>query len=155
HHRRHLQRARRVRAAAVGRRHLLPGPRRRQPPEVQPPPDRRDQPLQRRAGVPAMRRAIALLALAGCGSYQSSYHRSRSTPSELVWAYHDRFQVTRDGQIVAEQRDWDALSGVVACVPRARSWAESAASGDRTGSVLSWSGIAVMLGGLVAGSVLI
>jgi len=102
-----------------------------------------------------MRRALALVALAGCASYQSTYRRSHSAPSELVWAYHDRFQVTRDGQIVAEQRDWDALSGVVACVPRARSWAESAASGDRTGSVLSWSGIAVMLGGLVAGSVLI
>jgi hypothetical protein len=102
-----------------------------------------------------MRRGIALLALAGCASYQSSYHRSHSTPSELVWAYHDRFQVTRDGKIVAEQRDWDELSGVVACVPRARSWAESAASGDRTGSVLSWTGIAIMVGSLAAGTVLI
>jgi hypothetical protein len=102
-----------------------------------------------------MRRAVALLALAGCASYQSSYHRSHGTPSELVWAYHDHFQVTRDGKIVAEQRDWDGLSGVVACVPRAREWAESAASGDRAGSALAWTGVAAMIGGLVAGSVLI
>jgi len=102
-----------------------------------------------------MKRAIALLALAGCASYQSSYHRSRSAPSELVWAYHDRFQVTREGKIVAEQRNWDELSGLVACVPRAREWADSAASGDRTGAVLSYTGLAVMLGALAAGTVLI
>jgi len=102
-----------------------------------------------------MRRAIALLALAGCASYQSTYRRGHSAPSELVWAYHDRFQVTRDGKIVAEQRDWDDLSGIVACVPRARDWAESAASGDRTGSILGYTGIAAMLGGIAAGTALI
>jgi hypothetical protein len=102
-----------------------------------------------------MRCTIALVALAGCASYQSSYHRSHSAPSELVWRYHDHFQVTREGKIVAEQRDWDSLSGVVACVPRAREWADSAASGDRTGSVLSWTGLAVLAGGVVAGSVLL
>lgn len=107
-----------------------------------------------------MRSAIALFALAiaalgGCGGYRSSYRRAHPGARELVWTYHNKLQVTRDGQIVAEQRDWDALSGAVACVPRARAWAATAASRDRTGSVLSWTGIATMVGGVVAGSALL
>lgn len=106
----------------------------------------------RTARCPAL---LAVLALAGCGSYQSTYQRGHASPSELVWRYHDRFQVTRDGKIVAEQRDWDTLVGVVSCVPRARTWADDAASGDRTGAVLTWTGLAAMLGSLVAGGVVL
>lgn len=100
--------------------------------------------------------AAALAAtVAGCSSYQSSYRRSRGAPSELIWAYHDRFQITQDGKIVAEQHDWDALSGVVACVPQARAWAETAASRDRIGTALLWSGIGAIATGLAIGITLV
>jgi len=66
----------------------------------------------------------ALLASAtGCTSHASSYRRARPAAGELVWAYRERFQVTRDSEILAEQHDWDALPGAVTCVPRARDWA--------------------------------
>ena len=94
---------------------------------------------------------IAVSALAACASYQSSFHRTRGDAGELVWAYDKAFQVTQDGKIVAEQRDWTGLSEAVACVPRARDLASSAASRDRRGKVLTWSGVAVMVAGLVVG----
>ena len=102
-----------------------------------------------------MRYAIVALALAGCASYQSSYRRSRVDASELVWAYDNKLQVTRGGHVVAEQRDWGGLPEAVICVPRARAWAESAASRDRTGKLLTWTGFSLMIGSLVAGSVLV
>src|ERR1043165_2675602 len=100
--------------------------------------------------------ALASLAVgsAGCTSYQSTYHRGHATAGELVWAYDNAFQVTQDGKIVAAQRDWDGLSGVVACVPRARDTAESAASRDRTGKIVSWTGVAIMIAGAVGGTAL-
>jgi hypothetical protein len=100
--------------------------------------------------------ALAALTVAtGCTSYQSTYHRSHVTAGELVWSYDNAFQVTQDGKIVAAQRDWDGLSGVVACVPRARDTAESAASRDRTGKIVSWTGVAILTVGAVAGTALV
>jgi hypothetical protein len=98
---------------------------------------------------------VVMVALAGCASYQSSYRRSRVDASELVWAYDNKLQVTRSGKVVAEQRDWDGLPEAVICVPRARAWAESAASRDGTGKLLTWTGFSIMMGSLVAGSVLV
>ena len=92
-----------------------------------------------------------IVALAGCASYQSSFHPTHVDAGELIWAYDRAFQVTQDGKVVAEQRDWDGLTGAVACVPRAHEMASSAASRDHRGKVLTWSGIGVMVAGLVVG----
>ena len=102
-----------------------------------------------------MRLAIACAMLAGCTTWQSTYHRQRVEASELVWQYDAKLEVTRDGKLVAQQRDWDGLAEAVVCVPRAKEYAESAASRDRTGSLMTWGGLAVLAGGVIAGSVLI
>lgn len=96
--------------------------------------------------------ALAIAALAGCATYRSSFQRTRNDGSELVWAYHNGFQVTRAGKVLAEQGNWDGLAGAVACVPGARAQADSAASRAHTGKIVSWSGIGVMVAGLVAGT---
>jgi hypothetical protein len=112
-------------------------------------------PLRHRVAAAIAIAAAAALIGPGCGGYQSSYRRTSSTPSELVWAYRDKFLVTQDGKIVAEERDWDGLTGVVACVPRARDWADTAASRDRSGAVLGWTGVGIMLAGIAAGATLL
>ena len=100
--------------------------------------------------------AAALLAsAAGCTSHVSSYRHTRPAAGELIWAYRDRFQVTRGGEIIAEQHDWGALPGAVTCVPRARDWAAWAAERDHTGKILIWSGLATIVASLVAGSIVI
>ena len=52
---------------------------------------------------------VVMVTGMGCTPYQSIYRRTRLDGRELVWAYHDRFQVTRDGKVVAEQGDWEGL----------------------------------------------
>ena len=101
--------------------------------------------------------AIAALfaSATGCTSHASSYRRARPAAGELVWAYRERFQVTRDREIIAEQHDWAALPGAVTCVPRARDWAAWAAERDRTGKILTWSGLATIVGGVIAGGAVI
>ena len=99
--------------------------------------------------------AAVLAATTGCPSHVSSYHPARSAAGELVWAYRERFQVTRDSEILAEQHDWDALPGAVTCVPRARDWAAWAAERDRTGKILTWSGLGTIVGSVIAGGVVI
>lgn len=104
----------------------------------------------------AITTAAALLSsTCGCVSHHASYQRSRPAGGELVWTYHERFQIAQDGKIVAAQHDWDALSGTVACVPRARDWADTAASRDHTGRTLIWSGVGTMIAGVVGGGALI
>src|SRR5262245_2752979 len=88
---------------------------------------------------------VSAVAVGACASYRSSFQRTRVDSGELVWAYDTAFQVTQDGKVVAEQRDWGRLTDTVACVPRAREMADSAASRDRRGKVLTWSGIALMV----------
>jgi hypothetical protein len=97
-----------------------------------------------------MRWLAVLVALAGCATPRSTYRRARVDGRELVWAYHDRFQVTRDGKVVAEQRDWDNLPSALACVPVARIHAERAAANDRAGRTYFWTGNAIMIAGVVA-----
>jgi hypothetical protein len=98
---------------------------------------------------------VIIIALTGCASYQSSFHPTHVDARELIWAYDNAFQVTQDGKLIAEQRDWDGLPGAVACVPRAREAADSAVSRDRRGKILTWSGVAVMLAGLATGAALV
>jgi hypothetical protein len=98
---------------------------------------------------------VVPVALAGCTTYQSTYRRTRLDGRELVWAYHDRFQVTRDGKVVAEQGDWEALPSALACVPAARIHAERAAANDSTGRTSYWTGTAIVIAGYVAGAVAI
>jgi hypothetical protein len=93
---------------------------------------------------------VAMLALIGCTSYQSTYRRTRLDGRELVWAYHDRFQVTRDGKVLAEERDWEGLPSALACVPAARIHAERAAANDTAGRTYFWTGNAIMIAGAVA-----
>jgi hypothetical protein len=96
-----------------------------------------------------------MAALAGCSTYHSAYRRTRASRSELVWAYHGRFQVTRDGKVVAEQGDWDGLPSALACVPVAGIQAERAASRDYAGRTYFWTGNAIMIAGVVAATALI
>jgi len=79
----------------------------------------------------------------------------RPSAGELVWVYDDRLQVTLDGKVVAEQTDWDSLAFAVACVPRARAWAEEAAHRDRAGRTQTWIGAGALVTGLVVGGLLI
>jgi len=102
-----------------------------------------------------MRWAAVIAAVAGCGSYQSTYRRTRADRSELVWAYHDGFQVTREGKVLAEQGDWDDLAGAVACVPVARLQAERAASRSHAGRTYEWTGISLIIAGVVVGSAIL
>ena len=91
----------------------------------------------------------AVLSMAiGCASSQSVYLRQSAAPGELVWRYDDRLQVTRNGQVVAEADRWDGLAAAVACVPRARDWANTATSRHRRGTSLLWSGLIVMFASL-------
>jgi hypothetical protein len=103
----------------------------------------------------AMRWLVLLAALAGCSTYHSAYRRTRADRSELVWAYHGRFQVTREGKVVAEQGDWNGLPSALACVPVARIQAERAASRDDAGRTYFWTGNAIMIAGVVAATALI
>lgn len=41
------------------------------------------------------------------------------------------------------------------CVPRARDWAAWAAERDHTGKILTWSGLATIVGSVIAGSIVI
>lgn len=108
-----------------------------------------------------MRRAVAAAAAwwvasaTACGGHQSQYVRAQPAPGELVWAFHDGFQVTQDGKLIAEQSSWDALPAAVACVPRARAWADEAVARDRTGRTLVWIGAGALLTGVIAGTALI
>jgi hypothetical protein len=94
-------------------------------------------------------------ALGGCTTYHSTYRRTRLDGRELVWAYHGRFQVTRDGKVVAEQRDWEGLPDALACVPVARLHAERAAARDSAGRAYFWTGNALMIAGVVAATAII
>ena len=98
---------------------------------------------------------VGLAELAGCSTYPSAYRRTRLDGRELVWAYHDRFQVTRDGKVVAEQADWEGLPSALACVPAARIHAERAASNDSAGRTYFWTGNAIMIAGVVAATAVI
>lgn len=98
---------------------------------------------------------VVLVALAGCATYQSTYRRTRLDGRELVWAYHDRFQVTRDGKVVAEQGDWEGLPGALACVPAARIHGERAAANDSAGRTYYWTGTAIIIAGYVAAAAII
>ena len=89
----------------------------------------------------------ALSMAIGCASYQSAYVRQSAAPGELVWRYDDRLQVTRNGQVVAEADRWDGLAAAVACVPRARDWANAATSRHRTGTALVWTGLISIFAG--------
>jgi len=106
-----------------------------------------------------MRRLAALTAvlaaLAGCATYQSTYRRTRLDGREVVWAYHDRFQVTRDGKVLAEQGDWEGLPSALACVPAARLHAERAVANDSAGRTYFWTGNAILIAGYVAAAVII
>ncbi len=101
--------------------------------------------------------ALALAVLvAGCGTYESTYSRRAAAPRELVLTYHDnRFRVTLAGQMVAESGDWGGLSQAVSCAPEARTWAESAASRAGTGTIFVRGGVAMMIGGVAAGTALV
>ncbi|HSS02607.1 MAG TPA: hypothetical protein VLM79_36350 [Kofleriaceae bacterium] len=96
-----------------------------------------------------------LVALAGCTTYQSTYRRTRLDGRELVWAYRDRFQVTRDGKVLAEQGDWDGLPSALACVPAARIHAERAADRDSAGRSYFWTGTAILIAGYAAAAAFI
>jgi hypothetical protein len=98
---------------------------------------------------------VVVLALMGCTSYQSTYRRTRLDGRELVWAYHDRFQVTRDGKVLAEQGDWEGLPSALACVPAARIHAERAATRDSAGRTYYWTGTAIIIAGYLAGAAVI
>lgn len=101
-------------------------------------------------------RTVALLVAgalaAGCGTTRSTYGRQNVMPGELVWGYDDGFQVSAGGKLVASAGSWGGLSRHVSCSTEARGWAERAASRDRTGKVLLWTGLIVLVGGAVAGS---
>jgi hypothetical protein len=100
--------------------------------------------------------ALALVAIVtGCASYRSTYRRGAAASGELVWAYDDGFQVTRDGRVIAERGSWDGLSGAVRCVPQAREWVDSADSRDGWGKLLLWGGMVVMLAGVGVGTALV
>jgi len=90
----------------------------------------------------------ALSMAIGCASSRSVYVRQSAAPGELVWRYDDRLQVTQNGQIVAEADRWDGLAAAVACVPRARDWANGATSRHRKGTALLWTGLVFMLAGV-------
>jgi hypothetical protein len=96
-----------------------------------------------------MRWLAVLAALAGCATPHSTYRRARVDDRELVWAYRDHFQLTRDGKVVAEQGDWEGLPTALACVPVARIHAERAAANDSAGRTYFWTGNAVMIAGAV------
>ena len=98
---------------------------------------------------------LALAGCAGCAGYHSTYRRTRVDSRELVWAYHDRFQVTRDGKVLAEQGDWDGLPSALACVPVARIEGERAAERDGAGRTYFWTGNAVMIASVVAATAII
>jgi len=93
---------------------------------------------------------VVLVAVAGCASHQSTYRRTRLDGRELVWAYHDRFQVTRDGKVLAEEGDWEGLPSALACVPAAHLHAERAAANDAAGRTYFWTGNAIMIAGVIA-----
>jgi len=91
---------------------------------------------------------------AACASHRSTYARTSTVPRELIWAYDNRFQVTQDGHAVAGSGDWGGLSRAATCSAEARAWADSAASRDTTGKALTWTGVAMMVGATIAGSVI-
>ena len=95
----------------------------------------------------AMTILLSLFALQtiGCASITSSYDRYERAPGQLNWSFDDALQLEKNGKLVAEAGDWSGLDKAVACVPRARKYAERASTQSSIGTFLTYGGAAAAI----------
>lgn len=90
---------------------------------------------------------LALFA-AGCSIPMTGPSPKYVAEAELVPSYHDKFELSAGGRLIAEGSRYDGLARFVSCVPQAKEHAESAESAGAAAGPLLVTGEITSVAGL-------